>query len=287
MAREAGRDTPTAWTRMPSGKTLSQEIRDRGGVVGRARQAQSRFSRRKAGEVPFTLEDMLPAEDVTILKFGDPKNNTTLLDQHTTGKSVNPFAALPYNPSKDQLRDIVTLYDDGGDYYQPEVGESYRNKAATPVGPGTEQYLGLTQGYTSAAPLSEVPTSTTDPSRPRTVAAGYEIGQGKQKGKITVVFRDGTYYNYYDVTPTEWGFFRQNRSKGLYIRLFLDKKPRGVANASNIDPNIRQQLYRVLETAQKYTGGKLSSARTRRQVTKAASNIHANPTARNPTQRRR
>ena len=95
-----------------------------------------------------------------------------------------------------------------------------------------------------------------------------------------MVFRDGTYYNYYGVTPREWDLFRSNQSKGVFIRMFLDRKPRGVANASNIDPGIRQQLYRVLETAQRFNSGKLASARRRAQKTKAASNMSANPRAR-------
>ena len=280
MARELGKETPTAWTRMPSGKTLSAEIRERGGVTGKRRVQQERFSRLRAGEVPFTLEDMLPEEDVQLLKHGDPQKDAVLLDQHLNGATVNPFGALPHRPSTDQLRDIVTLYDDGGDYYEPEIGETYGNLAATPIRPGTEKYLGQPDGYTQAAPLSEVPTSTTNPHRPRTVAAGFQIEQGATTGKITVVFRDGTYYNYYGVTPREWDLFRSNQSKGVFIRMFLDRKPRGVANASNIDPGIRQQLYRVLETAQRFNSGKLASARRRAQKTKAASNMSANPRAR-------
>lgn len=280
MARELGKETPTAWTRMPSGKTLSAEIRERGGVTGRARTTRERFSRIRAGEVPFTLEDMLPSEDIQLLKHGDPHNDAVLLDQYLNGATVNPFAALPNRPSTQQLRDVVSLYDDGGYYYEPEIGETYQNQAAMPVRPGTERYLGKQAGYTSAAPLSEVPTSTTDPSRPRTVAAGYQIDQGDTVGKLTVVFRDGTYYNYYEVTPIEWERFQANQSKGVFIRHFLDTKPRGVANASNIDPVIRQKLYRVLETAQRFNKGRLAPASRRGRKTKAASGTAANPKVR-------
>ncbi len=281
MARPIDRDTPTAWTRMPSGKTVSQEIRSRGGVTGQARGLRDRFTSQRAGTIPFTLEDFIPGEDVQLLKHGDAQKDAVLLDQYLNGKTVNPFAALPQRPTTSQLHDIVTLYDDGGDYYEPDIGETYRNYAQTPIRPGTEKYLGQPEGYTEAAPLSEVPTSTTNPHRPRTVAAGYQINHGEKTGKLTVVFRDGVYYNYYQVTESEWQQFRSNQSKGRYIRQFLDSKPRGVANGSDIDPMMRQRLYRVLETAQRYNKGKLDSARRRKQVTKAASSKSANPRPRN------
>ena len=62
----------------------------------------------------------------------------------------------------------------------------------------------------SPAPLTVVPTSTSNPQRPRTVAAGYD----KDEEKITVVFRDGTFYNYYEVNPNEWATFKATVSKG-------------------------------------------------------------------------
>jgi hypothetical protein len=282
MARAyEGEETPTAWTRMPSGKTLSSEIRSRGGVTGKARQTKERFnSRLKAGEVPFSLEDMVPEEDIQHLKHGNMQTGAVLLDQYENGKVVDPF---PTTGTKDQLREVIGIHDNSTmGYYEPDIGETYSNRAATPVRPGTERWLGQPDGYTSAAPLSDVPTSTTDPERPRTVGAGYQIDQGADTGKLTVVFRDGVYYNYYSVSPSEWLSFKNNQSKGRFIKAFLDSKPRGVANASNIDPVIRQKLYRILETSQRFRKGKLAPARKRRQVTKAAS-----PTSANPRPRRR
>jgi hypothetical protein len=45
-------------------------------------------------------------------------------------------------------------------------------------------------------PITVNPTRTSNPSRPRTLAAGYD---GKTD-TMTVVFRDGAVYEYYDVT---------------------------------------------------------------------------------------
>jgi hypothetical protein len=96
------------------------------------------------------------------------------------------------------------------------------------------------------AKISVMPTSTTNPERPRTVAAGYD---GK-RGVLTVVFRDGTFYNYYEVSPLEWGAFKRNRSKGRYIYMFLDAKPRGVADVSQLSSKNRQALYHIARTGQ-------------------------------------
>jgi hypothetical protein len=79
---------------------------------------------------------------------------------------------------------------------------------------------------------------------------------------MTVVFRDGTFYNYYDVSPGEWQVFNSSYSKGKpwlnrgfkggkqeFDGMFISK-PRGEADVSTIDPAVREQLYRVSRTQQ-------------------------------------
>lgn len=63
------------------------------------------------------------------------------------------------------------------------------------------------------ARLTEVPTSTTNPARPRTVAAGYN----HRSQTLTVVFRDGTWWNYYHVSAMIWKNFKNAYSKGWYL----------------------------------------------------------------------
>ena len=41
---------------------------------------------------------------------------------------------------------------------------------------------------------------------------------------MTVIFRDGTFYNYYSVSGLEWTNFKRARSKGRFIRMYLDAK---------------------------------------------------------------
>ena len=94
---------------------------------------------------------------------------------------------------------------------------------------------------TAPAPLTVVPTSSKDKTRPRTVAAGYD----KSRQCLTVVFRDGTWYNYYEVTNPEWVAFKSNISKGQYIYKYLDFKPRGPADLAGLSAGTRKKLYSI------------------------------------------
>jgi KTSC domain len=102
------------------------------------------------------------------------------------------------------------------------------------------------------AELTVVPTSTINPERPRTVAAGYD----KLEEKITVVFRDGTFYNYYEVSPTEWQRFKAVVSKGRYIMAYLDSKPRGDADVSGMSQTARRAFYQFSRAAQRHYQGR-------------------------------
>ena len=102
------------------------------------------------------------------------------------------------------------------------------------------------------AALTVVPTSTSNPQRPRTVAAGYD----QDRGVITVVFRDGTFYNYYEVTPTQWQQFKARVSKGKYIYQELDYHPRGPASVTQLSATARKALYKFARGHQIYNNGK-------------------------------
>lgn len=146
-----------------------------------------------------------------------------------------------------------------GTFYDPIVRYSeYNWQDAT----GGE--LPASVGSTEAVMITDIHTSSTNYSRPRTVAAGYD----ESKMTMTVVFRDGTFYNYYEVSPQEWAAFYASYSKGspwlnrgfakgkngkpprqtqdgLFVR-----KPRGYADVSQIDPRVLEQLYRVARANQ-------------------------------------
>jgi len=120
-----------------------------------------------------------------------------------------------------------------------------------------------------ASGLTDIPTSTTNYARPRTVAAGWasvKDDEGNiinhEMGTLTVVFRDGTLWNYYDVPRSVWIKFHDAISKG---RSFLNPPnrsnpkpgtllayPNGPADVSQIDESIRQAIYLAARTKQIY-----------------------------------
>lgn len=152
--------------------------------------------------------------------------------------------------------DVAQGYQDAGTYLNPQ------SWSASDVTSATDRY-GAETAFQREETQWDVPTSSTNYSRPRTVAAAYSPNSAEpSKGVMTVVFRDGTFYNYYEVSPTEWEAFHASFSKGApwlnkgfangkqkVDGLFIGK-PRGVANAEDIPAEVREALYRVARTHQ-------------------------------------
>jgi len=115
------------------------------------------------------------------------------------------------------------------------------------VAPDEEDAAYRPAGYDSGDPgLYEVPTQTSNPDRPRTVAAAYN----PKRSVLTVMFRDSTLYNYYNVDLDEWLTFRDLPSKWEYIRSHLDFKPRGPASVGDLPAEMRQEAYVLARAAQ-------------------------------------
>jgi len=199
------------------------------------------------------------------------------------GTFQSPFSALPTAASAGEFFETISLINaaDTMRYYNPQTQAeaAKRNQAGEAAFFGEDVYYIDAQGNfvdrssgrkyydedldtgetvipgekgpqneesDAPAPLSLVPTSTTNPERPRTVAAGYD----RERSVLTVVFRDGTYYNYYEVTTNEWQDFKRRVSKGKYIYQVLDYKPRGPANLSALPSYARAALYRLTRSMQ-------------------------------------
>jgi hypothetical protein len=111
------------------------------------------------------------------------------------------------------------------------------------------------------AALTDIPTSTTNYKRPRTVAAGWSKDPSLENaGTLTVVFRDGTIYNFYEVVESDWIKFHASISKG---RSYLNpansrqasegtllKYRHGPADVSALPPDVRELAYRAARTGQ-------------------------------------
>jgi hypothetical protein len=155
-------------------------------------------------------------------------------------------SGMPLASSYGEFDEIVPIFNQKNllDQYDPTTGANYNNLA---------EFEGAQSGEDETpAELTVVPTSTINPERPRTVAAGYD----KTENKITVVFRDGTFYNYYEVDPNEWQAFKARVSKGRYIYSYLDSKPRGPANTASISATARRAFYKIARGSQQLHQGR-------------------------------
>jgi hypothetical protein len=133
----------------------------------------------------------------------------------------------------------------------------------------------ITRDESGPVELTDRPTSTTNVARPRTLAAGWEAYTPTESdpnprglGRLTVVFRDGTYWNYEDVSEGEWQNFHSSISKGkpwLKPGGTIASKENGRADVSSLPADIQAQLinYRRVQIAsasqRKYrNGGKVA-----------------------------
>lgn len=62
------------------------------------------------------------------------------------------------------------------------------------------------------------PTPSINPSKPRTLEAGYD----PDNQTLRVRFRDGTPWEYYDVPPNIWRSFKKSESPGRFINRILN-----------------------------------------------------------------
>lgn len=119
-----------------------------------------------------------------------------------------------------------------------------------------DEYTGVEMPRVGAG-LTDIPTSTTNFKRPRTVAAGWkENDDDYQKGTLTVIFRDGTPYNFYDVPRSVWIKFHNSISKGRpYLNTTFPREyAHGPADVSSLSDSMRDAVYMAVRTTQLYYG---------------------------------
>ena len=172
---------------------------------------------------------------------------TSFIGAPVTPQGMSKAERLAFSADYNQM--VTDVTDDAeGDWLdwwnEDESGYKYNNEAAD------KGSRAITGGNMAPAPISVMPTSTIDHSRPRTVAAGYS----DEREVLTVVFRDGTMYNYYDVPATVWGRFKRTPSKGRFILQVLNAYPRGAASIAGGQAMNREQLYRAARSSQILSG---------------------------------
>lgn len=157
---------------------------------------------------------------------------------------------------KEALEDLQAEYADRAEYLAA-MGLGPDDIASRWYNPKSQDdYLGVEPARAGAG-LTDMPTSTTNFKRPRTVAAGWaENEDDYQKGTLTVVFRDGTPYNFYDVPRSVWIKFHNSISKGRpYLNSTFPKEyAHGPADVASLSDSMRDAVYMAARTTQLYYG---------------------------------
>jgi hypothetical protein len=179
-------------------------------------RAQARQAGGRRGKQFFPEEKVSPERSFDSATLRDMATSQ-VFDSYSDGTTVTPFELDLDRVGMNDWVEFFDAYD--GNLFDPKTA---------PVDPAKSN--ATTDKY-EPAPISIAPTSTTNPERPRTVAAGYRVNPGPlQKGgarqsdlgTLTVIFRDGTLYNYYDVPVSLWQQFKVAVSKGKFILTYLD-----------------------------------------------------------------
>jgi len=232
-------------------------------------------------DVTSDFESFAAALNAPSPRFPNPQTGAFAAQQAIAGTGAGSLTALNAAAAKArQLGYDVTVFTDENGRVNPGT---YNPK-------DSDYYLGrsLSEDYTGAAmsdalpgvPLSDIPTSTTNYRRPRTVAAGYD----PESKTVTVVFRDGTFYNYYDVPPTVWLKFHTSLSKGPMLNRAnrkqgfdgdLLKYRHGPADISSLTPIAQEFMYTVARTAQIYYREKATGATPQNARPKQRRNLYA------------
>lgn len=166
----------------------------------------------------------------------------------------------------------------GEDYrYTGAAGLEISRRTGGAVDPNTGEYISIEPAnFSGNSSNLEIPTQTSNPERPRTVAAAFD----PVRNILTVVFRDGTFYNYYQVSKAEWASFRGAPSKGEFIADTLDSKPRGAADMDYVSPEVQElaaRSFRVSQLRESSTKGWTRRKKRRYVYSKNVSGSKRNP----------
>lgn len=132
-----------------------------------------------------------------------------------------------------------------------QPGEGQFEVIDTPEDDGDHQFESSNEDHHPAT-ITIRATSTINPKRPRTLRAGYEYSTGT----LTVIFRDQTWWNYYNVPVGIWEGFRTAKSKGQYLASSgLDAWPEmGEPNMAAMSPQYAAALGRTRDVQQALAG---------------------------------
>jgi hypothetical protein len=160
---------------------------------------------------------------------------------------------------EEKLRQIGHSMFSAGDYYYKPVDTKdsrYRARARMANKDPEDNFISKVG---VAVVLSDVPTSSSNYKRPRTLAAGYDMDLDTEEGTVTVLFRDGTFWNYYNVPKDVWIKFHSSISKGPFLNQASAKQGsrgdllnyvNGPARLEDMSEKAREAMIKMIRVSQ-------------------------------------
>lgn len=204
--------------------------------------------------------------------LADLSNVTSTLESSESTVEQKQQASARFERAKRKLESLGLGATELADfYYDPKTFDYYTSGDYTGTGRLQAE---------NAVVLTDIPTSSTNFRRPRTVAAGYD----PENRIVTVIFRDGTAWNYYGVPEDAWIKFHQSITKGPFINNAQTNKGRGPgdlltynghgpADVSQLSPKAQQEFYRISRASQIVSRDKSTGAAKQNKRPKSQPNL--------------
>lgn len=213
---------------------------------------------------------------VTARLLVDLGNLKDQVGRATSSQELDVLQRRMLNVSRELTRLGIDSSSVEGLKYDPKPAEYYTSGEYT----GSANITSADIGVSISANLTDIPTSTTNFRRPRTVAAGYD----PENRIVTVIFRDGTAWNYYGVPSDAWLKFSNSITKGPFLNDARHNKGRGdgdlltyaghgPADITQLSPEAQTQFYRLARTAQVISRDKVSGSTQQNRRPKATRNL--------------
>ena len=195
-------------------------------------------------------------------KRGYDSEEYARLRQLAKESGLSSRANLRNLDSKTQATEFLGLDDQGQPRYKSEVNNRFFAPKTSNDYDIEQDFDGLTASSARPAALTVIPTTSTNVSRPYTIAAGWEryprqsAAYENSLGTLTCLFRDGTLYNYYDVPNSVWIKFSGSISKGQFLNRnspspdLTNNYQHGPADMDGVNAQTRNMIYSTSRRAQ-------------------------------------
>jgi hypothetical protein len=184
------------------------------------------------------------------------------LSQRAKDAGLSSRAGIRRLDSERRATEFLGVDDQGNNQFKSETKSRFFDPKTSDDYDSEQDFDELTANSGRPARLTIIPTTSTNVSRPYTIAAGWERYPRQTEayenslGTLTCLFRDGTLYNYYDVAQSFWIKFSGAISKGQFLNRnspnpeLTNSYRHGPADMSGVNSQTRDMIYSTARRAQ-------------------------------------